>query len=463
MEQRQEEGTVDMKILIKGAGDLATGIAVRLYRGGHRIVMTEIEKPLTVRRMVAFSRTVYEQTAVVEEVWGRLVHTTEEAERATAEGWIAVIVDPDAKIRETYRPDVLIDAILAKRNLGTTAADAPLVIGVGPGFTAGEDCHCVLETKRGHTLGNVIWKGSAIPNTGVPGNVGGYTIERLIRASAAGTMEAAAHIGDMVQEGQIVAYTGGRPVYANMGGIVRGMLQDGVQVTRGLKIGDIDARCEHSHCFTISDKARSIGGAALEAVSQFERIYQRYGIVILAAGAGSRFGSNKLLAEVQGRPLYEHMLGKIRALRAFPAFVVTGYEPVAEAAQKAGIHVAENRQLELGISHSLQLGLQACLAEHPQIRGVLFTVCDQPNLTLATMLSLVRTGMLHPGQIISSSHEGIPGNPVLWDRCYFQELMGLSGDVGGRQVIEKHRKQCIFIEVEGEELKDIDQREDMAE
>ena len=152
---------------------------------------------------------------------------------------------------------MVVDAILAKKNLGTKITDAPLVVGVGPGFYAGQDCHCVVETKRGHTLGQVIYDGAALPNTGVPGEVGGYTTERLLKASDDGVMEPLISIGDMVEKGQIAAYTGGEPVYAAMSGMVRGMLQKGVSVVKGMKIGDIDARCEKEHCWTISDKARA--------------------------------------------------------------------------------------------------------------------------------------------------------------------------------------------------------------
>ena len=159
-----------MKILIKGAGDLATGIAARLFRAGHRILMTEIPVPLTVRRTVAFSRAVYEGSALVEETEARFAGTEKEAKEILSRGDIAVMVDPEASCRNWFRPDVIVDAILAKKNLGTRISDAPLVIGVGPGFTAGADCSCVVETKRGHFLGRVIWRGSAIPNTGVPGD-----------------------------------------------------------------------------------------------------------------------------------------------------------------------------------------------------------------------------------------------------------------------------------------------------
>ena len=254
-----------MKILIKGAGDLTTGIAYEFWLAGHQILMTDIEVPLAVRRTVSFSRAVYEGEAQVEQAKGILVQNLEEALGVTKAGNIAVIVDPQAKIRETYCPDVLIDGIMAKKNLGTRIGDAPVVIGIGPGFTAGADCHFVIETQRGPSLGQVISEGSASPNTGIPGEIAGYTIERLVRASASGTMEPIAQIGDLVKKGQTVAMTGGVPVCAQMSGIVRGMLQEGVQVEKGLKIGDIDAREDRTYCVTISDKARRIGKGALEA------------------------------------------------------------------------------------------------------------------------------------------------------------------------------------------------------
>ena len=160
----------------------------------------------------------------------------------------------------------MIDAILAKKNLGTRISDAPLVIGIGPGFTAAGDCHFVIETQRGDHLGEVIREGSAIPNTGIPGNIGGYTVERLLKASADGIMHPVARIGDVVKKGQIVARCGDEPVYARLHGIVRGMLQEGVPVKKGLKIGDVDARIEEKLCYTISDKARKIGNGVAEAI-----------------------------------------------------------------------------------------------------------------------------------------------------------------------------------------------------
>ncbi len=260
-----------MRVLIKGAGDLATGIACRLQMCGMDVIMTDLAIPTTVRRTVAFSRAVYEGEAEVEGIVGRLAQVPSDIETILSQKEIVVIVDPDLAYMESYRAEVVVDAILAKRNLNTRMEDAKIVIGVGPGFVAGKDCHAVIETKRGHYLGKVITKGSAIPNTGIPGSVGGYTVERIIRATAKGIFEPVAFIGDKVSEGDIVAYSGGHPVYALMGGVVRGMLQSGVEVTEGMKCGDIDARCEIDHCYTVSDKARAIGGGVLEAILRFSK------------------------------------------------------------------------------------------------------------------------------------------------------------------------------------------------
>ncbi len=259
-----------MRILVRGGGDLASGIVIRLYNAGHEVIITEIETPLTVRREVAFSKAVYEKECTLEGITCIRVYNEAEIEQVLAEKKVALIVDSEAEIRHTCHPDVLVDATIAKRNLGTTIHDAPLVICVGPGFTAQEDCHCVIESNRGPHLGRVYWKGSAIPNTGVPGNVAGYTIERLIKASADGVFEAVAHIGDFVKKDDVIAYSGGQPIYALMSGCIRGMLQDGVVVQKGLKVGDIDARLDKELCVLVSDKARAIGGGVLEAITAFE-------------------------------------------------------------------------------------------------------------------------------------------------------------------------------------------------
>lgn len=264
-----------IKVLIKGAGDLATGIACRLYNCGFQIVMTEIPVPTTVRRTVAFSRAVYEKTAVVEGIEGILCRDLEEIRRAAEEGKIGVIVDEDCHIALSWKPDVVVDAIIAKRNTGTSITDAPIVIGAGPGFEAGKDCHCVVETKRGHDLGRCLWKGSAIPNTGVPGLIGGYGKERLIKAPCRGTFFGTVPIGHSAQAGETVGYildAAGKkePVKVEIGGVIRGLLQDGVEVDKGMKAGDVDPRDVKKNCYTVSDKARAIGGGVLEAIMTME-------------------------------------------------------------------------------------------------------------------------------------------------------------------------------------------------
>jgi xanthine dehydrogenase accessory factor len=253
-------------ILIKGAGDLATGVAHRLKKCGFNIVMTEISEPTTVRRTVAFSQAVYDKEVVVEGIKAVLAYEKDDINGIVEEGNIAILVDEEAKIVDEIKPDVIIDAIIAKENLGTNINDAKIVIALGPGFSAGVDCHCVVETQRGHYLGKSIYNGSAIPNTGVPGNIGGYTKERIIRATDDGKISPVVNIGDYVEKGDVVAYINEAPILAEINGIVRGMLQKDIKVFKGMKSGDIDPRCEKNHCFTISDKARSIAGGVLEAI-----------------------------------------------------------------------------------------------------------------------------------------------------------------------------------------------------
>ena len=260
-----------MKILIRGAGDLATGIAAELWERGHQILMTDVAIPLTVRREVAFSRAVYEEHAVVEGMEAVLAESFEEAEAIMATRKIAVMVDEKAEVRKEYLPDVLVDGIMAKKNLGTRISDAPLVIGIGPGFTAGEDVDVVIETKRGHNLGRVIRSGSAVPNTGIPGIIGGYGKERVMHAQAEGILRNAASIGDIVEARAVIAEieteNGTVPVEASLSGLLRGLIRDGYPVTKGFKIADIDPRKEElQNCFTISDKARCIAGSVLEVI-----------------------------------------------------------------------------------------------------------------------------------------------------------------------------------------------------
>lgn len=258
-----------MLICIKGAGDLASGIALRLHHSHFDIVMTDLPVPTAVRRTVAFSEAIRLGSAYVEDVRAERAVTIEDVKDCLSRDVIAVVPDPGAAVIRELRPEVVVDAIIAKRNTGTLITDAPLVIGVGPGFTAGEDCHAVIETKRGHWLGRVITEGTAIPNTGIPGNIGGQTVNRVIRPDADGVFHPEKTFGDIVKEGDRVGNVDGAPVLAKTSGMIRGMLQDGVSVTAGFKCGDVDPRGASADYTTVSDKAMAIAGGVLEAIMRY--------------------------------------------------------------------------------------------------------------------------------------------------------------------------------------------------
>jgi xanthine dehydrogenase accessory factor len=253
-------------VLIKGAGDLATGAAARLYRCGFEVVMTEQPTPLMVRRSVSFGEAVYETQSEVEGILARHVSDLHAVRLALDQGIIPVLVDPQAQCRSELLPSVLVDAIMAKRNVNTRITDAACVVALGPGFTAGIDCHAVIETNRGHSLGRVIYTGTAEPDTGQPGSIDGKTEERILRAPVHGMVEGQATIGDRVTASQVVAQVNGQPVYAQIDGILRGLIHSGICVPAGTKIGDVDPRAEPAHCQQISDKAYAIAGGVLEAV-----------------------------------------------------------------------------------------------------------------------------------------------------------------------------------------------------
>ena len=319
----------NLLIICRGAGDLATGIIHRLHRAGHRVIALETDYPAAIRRQVSFCEAVYDGSAAVEGVTARLVPALADAKNDTetdvetdaetdtetysgvndtptanivSEKWsrsaieavleageVPLLIDPTGESIELLKPDVVIDAIIAKKNLGTTINMAPLVIGVGPGFTAGNDVHLVIESMRGHNLARIITDGMAQPNTGVPGNIAGFTSERVIHAPAAGYIHDVRKIGDIVQKGDEIAriypdkgsYDNALseyvPVNATITGIIRGLIREGYYFREGFKIADIDPReSELTNCFTISDKARSIAGSVLEAVSAFEHGVKLY-------------------------------------------------------------------------------------------------------------------------------------------------------------------------------------------
>jgi xanthine dehydrogenase accessory factor len=257
----------DVIVGIKGAGEMASGIAWRLYQANiRRIFMMEIPKPLAVRREVSFCEALVRGKMAVEGVEAMRAENADGIHQAWKEEAIAVIADPEWASIGELEPDVVVDAILAKRNLGTSMKEAPLVIALGPGFTVGGDAHMVIETNRGHNLGRIILFGEAEPNTGVPGSIHGYTSERVLRAPSDGCFTAQRDIGDIVRRGDVVGDVDGNKVTAEIDGVIRGLIMSGIQMRKGLKLGDIDPRGDASYCNTISDKARSIGGAVLEAV-----------------------------------------------------------------------------------------------------------------------------------------------------------------------------------------------------
>jgi xanthine dehydrogenase accessory factor len=263
----QVPGVISPVILVKGAGEMASATAWRLYMAGlRRICMLDLPNPLCVRRQVSFCTALEMGAATVEGVRARRARARGEIEAAWQSGAIAVVCTEDWARMGGLVPEIVIDAILAKRNTGTRKDDAALVIALGPGFEAGTDCHLVIETNRGHNLGRLIEKGGAAPNTGVPGDIAGHTSDRVLRAPTAGVFRSARAIGDRVATGEVIGEVAGHPVTAGLPGMLRGLIRPGTTVKRGLKLGDIDPRGRAEYCDTISDKARAIAGAALEGV-----------------------------------------------------------------------------------------------------------------------------------------------------------------------------------------------------
>lgn len=260
-----------MLVLIKGAGDMASGAALRLYRAGFDVAMTDMEKPTAIRRTVCFSEAIRLGQTHVEDVLAKRSYDAKEARRLMSKRIIPVIADEDCSIKNELLPDVLVDAVLAKRNINTKIDDAGIVIALGPGFCAGRDCHAVIETQRGHNLGRVIKSGSAAPNTGIPGIIAGYGAERVLRAPADGLFMPKKSIGDIVKAGDCVAEVSDEPMLAAISGVLRGLLPEGSSVHKGMKSGDIDPRGIREYCLTVSDKSMAVAGGVLEAILSLSR------------------------------------------------------------------------------------------------------------------------------------------------------------------------------------------------
>ncbi|MEL7155129.1 MAG: selenium-dependent molybdenum cofactor biosynthesis protein YqeB [Actinomycetota bacterium] len=257
----------DALCLLRGGGDLATGVAWRLTRAGYPVVVAELAQPLTVRRTVALSSAVTERRVSIEGMEARLAADADEAVRLAYAGPVGVVVSPELP---AIGADVVVDARLAKRNLDTTIGDGRLVVALGPGFTAGVDCHAVVETKRGHRLGRCLWQGAAAPDTGTPGTIGGRGPERVVRAPRSGPVDWSIDIGDQVTAGQRLGAVVDAPLAAPFDGVIRGLIRPGTVVTDGLKIADVDPRSD-TPVDEISDKALAVGGGVVEAVLTWER------------------------------------------------------------------------------------------------------------------------------------------------------------------------------------------------
>lgn len=254
-------------VIVRGGGDIASGSIEKLHNCGFNILILEIEKPSAIRRAVCYGEAVYENEMIIENIKSKKINSLEEIEKLFEERVIPVFIDPTGESIKKLKPTIVIDGILAKRNLGTNKEMASITVALGPGFIAGKDVDIVVETERGHNLGRLIFEGTAAENTGIPGNIAGYTKERVIHSHYDGIIKNVKEIGDIVSTGEVIARISDREVHATIDGVLRGIIRDGFKVTENFKIADIDPRInEQKNCFTISDKARSIGGGVLESV-----------------------------------------------------------------------------------------------------------------------------------------------------------------------------------------------------
>ena len=254
-------------VIVRGGGDIASGAIQKLYRSGFKVLVLETETPSAIRRKVAFCEAVYEKEIEIEGIKARLVANDEEIQECWDSDILPVMIDSRGKVIERLKPLAVVDGILAKQNFGTKRSMAPITIALGPGFSAPEDVDIVIETMRGHNLGRIIEEGRASENTGVPGIIAGFGIERVIYSDYSGVITNIEKIGNVVEKGDVIAVVGDNEIYASISGVLRGIIRDGYKVKKGLKIADIDPRIsEKDNCFTISDKARNIGGAVLESI-----------------------------------------------------------------------------------------------------------------------------------------------------------------------------------------------------
>jgi xanthine dehydrogenase accessory factor len=257
---------VPLRVLIRGGGDLSSGVALRLHHIGCELIINELAQPLMVRRLASFGEAVYSGEMTIEGVTARLCVSVDRIQDILKRGEIPVLIDPNTQSRHVLQPDVIIDGRMTKKAPDLGMDSAPMTIGLGPGFTAGENCHVVVETNRGHFMGRIYWSGSAEKDTGVPESVLNQQTERVLRASADGILCNVKQIGALVEKGEVITSIAGAPIVANFSGVLRGIMHDGLQVTKNMKIGDLDPRGDPRYCHLVSDKALAVGGGILEAI-----------------------------------------------------------------------------------------------------------------------------------------------------------------------------------------------------
>ncbi|MEY8000806.1 selenium-dependent molybdenum cofactor biosynthesis protein YqeB [Clostridium sp. Mt-5] len=254
-------------VVIRGGGDIASGTIQKLHRCGFKVLVLEVKKPTSIRRLVSYGEAIYEGEVTIEGITAIYIKDIKNIYKAWINNKIPIIVDPHCNCLNTIKPKILVDAILAKKNLGTNINMADITIALGPGFKAGEDVNVVIETMRGHNLGRIIYSGGAMPNTGYPGNIMGFSKERVIYSPCDGTIKNIKEIGDLVKKGTDIAIIDNVEIKAPLTGVLRGIIRNNSTVIKGLKIADVDPRAtEKKNCFTISDKARNIAGGVLEAI-----------------------------------------------------------------------------------------------------------------------------------------------------------------------------------------------------
>ncbi len=265
-------------IYVRGGGDLATGVAARLHRCGFHVVVAEVERPRAVRRLVSLAEAIYQGTVEIEDLRGVRVAGALAALQSLQRGVIPVMVDPDADALAPLEPVALIDARMRKKPPEKKFSSVPLVVGLGPGFTAGETCDVVIETKRGHHLGRAIWNGQAAEDTGVPGEVSGHAVDRVLRAPADGRLTPQVVLGAMLKKDDCIATFDELEVRAPFDGVLRGLIHESVEVSQGEKIGDVDPRLDPRHCIEISDKSLAVGGGVLESLLSRPEIRSTLGV-----------------------------------------------------------------------------------------------------------------------------------------------------------------------------------------